>query len=174
MTFHFGNFQAITRVPDLFDIWSQAENSWNLANCHNVLPRSSTIFKSSTIGPKNAFVSHNFIVFTKSFVLPWLSRIVALLVCLCARKFIRKIGPYTQQCLENIDEKILQWVEISPSGQVSPRDLDQPSGFSLLPVCLPACKKMHCTAHTHTLANYKPDHTILQYAISGQQRNFIT
>ena len=53
--FHFDNFQAITRVPDLFDIWSQAENSGNLANCHTVLPRSSTIFKNSAFGPKNAF-----------------------------------------------------------------------------------------------------------------------
>ena len=36
--FHFDNFQAITRVADFFDIWSRAENSGNLANCHNVLP----------------------------------------------------------------------------------------------------------------------------------------
>ena len=70
IVFHFDNFQAITRVPDLFDIWSQAENSGNLANCHPVLQRSPTIFKSSAFGPKKAFGCHNFIGFTKSFVLP--------------------------------------------------------------------------------------------------------
>ena len=39
MIFHFDNFQAITRVADLFDIWSRPENSGNLANCQGtVLP----------------------------------------------------------------------------------------------------------------------------------------